>query len=75
MKNKALDMVHVLQNFLKEIETVNNHPYANGLKIDKVLKDLIDYTKQIEDSINNIEEKQENTEHIGVIEESTNEVK
>lgn len=56
MKNEALKLIENLQGFLTNIKSINEHPYSMGIKIDKLIQDLQDYTIDLKKTIESIDE-------------------
>lgn len=54
----SIDRLETLENFLKDMITINSNPYTKGLDIDVLLKDLVKYVNDLKEIIN--EEKNDN---------------
>ena len=55
-KQEALNLVNNLDGFLSNIKTIHEHPYSKGVDIDKLIKDLQDYVKDMAAAIEAIDE-------------------
>lgn len=54
MKNQLLQAIDNLKNFLTNIESIDKHPYSKGVDVTKLIKDLQDYAKDLENMVNQI---------------------
>lgn len=54
MKNQLLQAIDNLKNFLLNIESIDKHPYSKGVDVTKLIKDLQDYAKDLENMVNQI---------------------
>ena len=55
-KQEALNLVNNLDGFLNNIKTISEHPYSKGVDVDRLIKDLQDYLKDMAAAIEAIEE-------------------
>ena len=65
MKDKLREQFEVLKNFLMNIKSIANHPYASGVDVNKLIEDLTDFVNDLEkilDEDDNKEEKAEKSE-------------
>ena len=56
MKEQVLQAITNLDSFLADAEIINNHPYSTGLNVEKIIKDLKDYAKDIRAMVEAINE-------------------
>lgn len=62
MKEQAINMVDNLKGFLDNIKSIAQHPYSNGVNVDKLIADLQSYADDLRRAIEKIEE---NTVNVG----------
>ena len=65
MKDKLREQFEVLKNFLMNIKSIANHPYASGVDVNKLIEDLTDFVNDLEkilDEDDNKEEKAKESE-------------
>lgn len=55
-KPEVLNLLTNLEGFLDNIKSINNHPYSTGVDVDKLVKDLQDYVKDMKAIVEQIEE-------------------
>ena len=55
-KSEVLNLITNLEGFLDNIKSINNHPYSTGVDVDKLVKDLQDYVKDMKAIVEQIEE-------------------
>lgn len=55
-KQEALNLVNNLDGFLNNIKTISEHPYSKGVDVNRLIKDLQDYLKDMAAAIEAIDE-------------------
>ena len=55
-KQEVLNLIANLDGFLTNIKSINEHPYSTGVDVDKLVKDLQDYLKDMKVAVEAIEE-------------------
>ena len=55
-KQEVLNLITNLDGFLTNIKSINEHPYSTGVDVDKLVKDLQDYLKDMQAAVEAIEE-------------------
>lgn len=55
-RQEVLNLITNLESFLETIQSINNHPYSTGVDVDKLIKDLQDYLKDMKAVVEQIEE-------------------
>lgn len=55
-KQEVLNLITNLDGFLTNIKSINEHPYSTGVDVDKLVKDLQDYLKDMKVAVEAIEE-------------------
>ena len=55
-KPEVLNLLTNLEGFLDNIKSINNHPYSTGVDVDKLVKDLQEYVKDMKAIVEQIEE-------------------
>ena len=55
-KPEVINLLTNLEGFLDNIKSINNHPYSTGVDVDKLVKDLQDYVKDMKAIVEQIEE-------------------
>ena len=55
-KQEVLDLIANLDGFLTNIKSINEHPYSTGVDVDRLVKDLQDYLKDMKAVVEQIEE-------------------
>lgn len=60
-KPEVLSLITNLENFLGTVQSINNHPYSTGVDVDKLIKDLQDYLKDMKDVVEQIQELEPDT--------------
>jgi len=55
-KQEVLNLITNLDGFLTNIKSINEHPYSTGVDVDKLIKDLQDYLKDMQAAVEAIEE-------------------
>ena len=55
-KQEVLNLINNLDGFLSNIKSINEHPYSTGVDVDKLVKDLQDYLKDMKVAVEAIEE-------------------
>lgn len=56
MKQRLAEAIENLEGFLLNIESINKHPYSKGVDVDRLVKDLENYTKDLKGMVEKIEE-------------------
>lgn len=51
MKQQITQSIENLENFLMNIESINKHPYSKGVDVEKLIKDLEDYAKDLKNMV------------------------
>ena len=60
-KPEVLNLLTNLEGFLDNIKSINNHPYSTGVDVDKLVKDLQDYVKDMTAIVEQIQELEPDT--------------
>ena len=60
-KPEVLNLITNLEGFLDNIKSINNHPYSTGVDVDKLIKDLQDYLKDMKVVVEQIQELEPDT--------------
>lgn len=55
-KQEVLNLIANLDGFLTNIKSINEHPYSRGVDVDRLIKDLQDYLKDMQAAVEAIEE-------------------
>lgn len=55
-KQEVLNLIANLDGFLTNIKSINEHPYSKGIDVDRLIKDLQDYLKDMQSAVEAIEE-------------------
>jgi hypothetical protein len=55
-KQEVLNLINDLDGFLSNIKSINEHPYSTGVDVDKLVKDLQDYLRDMKVAVEAIEE-------------------
>lgn len=55
-KQEVLNLIANLDGFLTNIKSINEHPYSKGVDVDRLIKDLQDYLKDMQAATEAIEE-------------------
>jgi predicted ATP-grasp superfamily ATP-dependent carboligase len=55
-KPEVLNLIDNLEGFLENITAINKHPYSTGVDVEKLIKDLQDYMKDMRAVVEQIEE-------------------
>lgn len=55
-KQEVLNLITNLDGFLTNIKSIIEHPYSTGVDVDKLVKDLQDYLKDMKVAVEAIEE-------------------
>lgn len=55
-KQEVLNLIANLDGFLTNIKSINEHPYSTGVDVDRLVKDLQDYLKDMKAVVEQIEE-------------------
>ena len=55
-KQEVLNLITNLDGFLTNIKSINEHPYSIGVDVNKLIKDLQDYLKDMKAVVEQIEE-------------------
>jgi hypothetical protein len=55
-KQEVLNLITNLDGFLTNIKSINEHPYSTGVDVDRLVKDLQDYLKDMKVAVEAIEE-------------------
>lgn len=55
-KQEALNLITNLDGFLANIKSINDHPYSQGVDVDKLITDLQDYLKDMKVVVEQIDE-------------------
>lgn len=56
MKERLAQAIENLEGFLLNIDSINKHPYSKGVDVDRLIKDLENYTKDLKSMVEKIEE-------------------
>lgn len=56
MKGQILQAINNLDSFLADAEVILGHPYSTGLNVEKIIKDLKDYSKELRGMVEALEE-------------------
>lgn len=62
MKDKLREQFEVLKNFLMNIKSIANHPYASGVDVNKLIEDLTDFVNDLEKILDEDDDKEEKAE-------------
>lgn len=60
-KQEVLNLITNLDGFLANIKSINDHPYSQGVDVDKLIKDLQDYLKDMQAVVEQIQELEPDT--------------
>ena len=60
-KPEVLNLIDNLESFLDNITAINKHPYSTGVDVDKLIKDLQDYMKDMRAVVEQIQELEPDT--------------
>ena len=60
-KQEVLNLIKNLEGFLNNIKSISEHPYSTGVDIDRLLKDLQDYLKDMSAVVEEIQELEPDT--------------
>ena len=60
-KQEALGLIDNLDGFLNNIKSINEHPYSTGVDVNKLVKDLQDYLKDMKAVVEQIQELEPDT--------------
>ena len=60
-KQEVLNLLTNLEGFLDNIKSINNHPYSTGVDVDRLIKDLQDYVKDMKAVVEQIQELEPDT--------------
>lgn len=55
-KQEVLNLITNLDGFLTNIKSINDHPYSTGVDVDRLIKDLQDYLKDMKAAVEAIDE-------------------
>ena len=55
-KQEVLNLITNLDGFLTNIKSINEHPYSTGIDVDRLVKDLQDYLKDMKVAVEAIDE-------------------
>ena len=55
-RQEVLNLITNLESFLETIQSINSHPYSTGVDVDKLIKDLQDYLRDMKAVVEQIEE-------------------
>ena len=55
-KQEVLNLITNLDGFLTNIKSINEHPYSTGVDVDRLVKDLQDYLKDMKAAVEAIDE-------------------
>lgn len=55
-KQEVLNLITNLDGFLTNIKSINEHPYSTGVDVDRLVKDLQDYLKDMKVAVEAIDE-------------------
>lgn len=55
-KQEVLDLITNLDGFLTNIKSISEHPYSTGVDVNRLVKDLQDYLKDMKAVVEQIEE-------------------
>ena len=55
-KQEVLNLIANLDGFLTNIKSINEHPYSTGVDVDRLVKELQDYLKDMRVVVEEIEE-------------------
>lgn len=55
-KQEVLNLIANLDGFLTNIKSINEHPYSTGVDVDRLVKDLQDYLKDMKVAVEAIDE-------------------
>lgn len=55
-KQEVLNLITNLDGFLTNIKAIGEHPYSTGIDVNKLIKDLQDYLKDMKAAVEQIEE-------------------
>ena len=62
MYNELESQAQLLVTWVKEMQSIITNPYANGLNLDRVLKDLQGFADNLYQTVNKLKEEQEETQ-------------
>lgn len=51
MKQQLAQAISSLENFLENIESIDKHPYSKGVDVAKLVKDLRDYARDLQNMV------------------------
>ena len=60
-RQEVLNLITNLESFLDTIQSINSHPYSTGVDVDKLIKDLQDYLKDMTAVVEQIQELEPDT--------------
>ena len=60
-KQEVLNLINNLDGFLNNIKSINEHPYSTGVDVDRLVKDLQDYLKDMKAVVEDIQELEPDT--------------
>ena len=60
-KPEVLNLINNLDGFLNNIKSINEHPYSTGVDVDRLVKDLQDYLKDMKAVVEDIQELEPDT--------------
>ena len=60
-KQEVLNLINNLDGFLNNIKSINEHPYSTGVDVDRLVKDLQDYLKDMSAIVEQIQELEPDT--------------
>jgi hypothetical protein len=55
-KQEVLDLITNLDGFLTNIKAISEHPYSTGVDVNRLIKDLQDYLKDMKAVVEQIDE-------------------
>jgi hypothetical protein len=55
-KQEVINLINNLDGFLLNIKAIAQHPYSQGVEVDKLIVDLQDYLKDMKAAVEKIEE-------------------
>lgn len=60
-KPEVLSLIDNLGSFLENITAINKHPYSTGIDVERLIKDLQDYVKDMRAVVEQIQELEPDT--------------
>ena len=60
-KQEVLNLINNLDGFLNNIKSINEHPYSTGVDVDRLVKDLQEYLKDMTAVVEQIQELEPDT--------------